>query len=139
MCKRKRASIKLITCVSILFLCPIIVYANSGNFTSIYHITPGIAGYGLLDSRTFNLATNNRTVTVALTPTQAGTGNLTGSLRRQGPLGGWSMVRGSEMTFLRTSASTRSANGGNSGTHRVRIVTRGAFDRPAAGGIRVSW
>ena len=130
---------KIILSVSTIFVFSITVYANSGSFSSTYHITPGTASYGLLDSREFNLGTNNRLVTVEMSPTRFNTGDLTASLMRRGPLGGWSSVAGSSMTFNRTSRSVRSANGGNSGTHRLRIAATSSTLSPAVGNIWVGW
>ena len=130
---------RIILSVCVMFLFSITVYANSGSFSSTYHITPGTAGYGILDSREFNLGTNNRFVSVELSPTRFNTGNLTASLMRRGPLGGWSSVAGSSMTFNRTSRSIRAAHGGNSGTHRLRIAATGSSLNPAVSNIWGGW
>jgi len=115
-----------------------LVYANVNSFNSSYDIRHGSAGYGTLDSRTFELSTNNRSVSITLSPTQVSNGTLWAGLRRQGLLGVWSW-QGQTQEFSNDSRTTRTFRGGNSGTHRIRIISYGYWGVNARGSVSVSW
>ena len=127
--------LKVLFCFGALFTTTAVVHASTGSFSSTYHITHGTAGYGTLDTRTFNLATNNRSVTMTIRPNSGTQGVMSATLQRSGILGSWSNQ--SSRTF--DTSRTRTFTGGSSGTHRFRMASTGNFTFVSSGGVDVSW
>jgi len=128
--------IKVASVSALLVSSGMIVFANSGSFDSTYNIAHGTAGYGLLDSRIFDLATDNRSVTVTMTPTSGRT--VTIVLRRQGFLGMWS-YQGNSHIISNTETTVRTLRGGAAGNHRLRIFSTGNHTFRTTGSVSVSW
>lgn len=87
----------------------------SGSWSSTYSITSPCCRVGSLESRTFAISNNNRTVTVALSNSTHNAGRLNVSLERRNGLLGW----GSVNTLLFSANQSRSFTSGNSGDYRL--------------------
>jgi len=138
--------IKVTSCLIVFAVLFTITAFASGSFSSTYSITSPSHNVGtLLGSTRFDIGSDNRTVTIALSNSIHHAGGIHISLERRGILGGWSA--GSN-TLLFSANQSRSLTSRAAGTYRLRMINQynGAHGsgQPTgtarnSGNIRVSW